>query len=314
MLFMKCILTGAGFSANIGTPVTSALNEQVFTLLHARGHGAAAHLVRDHGYEKAFDNLEPADESFDQIKRATMDAFLGIDVLHKTIMPAQVERQRYYACLWHMMNILALVGNDGYVFTINYDMLVERFWHVGNNNKVTITRPYLVENEWFYPSSCDLDLASANAAVDLDASAGTGCRYVKLHGSIDRWRSGVYPVIGATKPDDLNRDALLRRYWTDFQTALDQDNVRLMVIGYGFGDKHINDKLVNATMRGIRIFNWNIGPFDAKMCPCSDLEGPGQIESAIVGSCRQTIYDRYPLAGKGWPHGSPDIVEFFGTS
>lgn len=311
MTGMNCILTGAGFSANVGTPVASALNEQIFTLLHARGHADAAHLVREHGYEKAFDKLEPSDDAFDRIKRATMDAFMAIDVLHRSIMPTQVERQKHYASLWHMINILALAGNDGYIFTINYDMVVERFWSVGNNSKVAIVRPYLEENDWFMQESLGLGLESANLTVNLDVPVPSGCKYLKLHGSIDRWRSGVYPVIGATKQEDLNRDPLLRQYWTEFESALNRGDVRLLVIGYGFGDEHINDKLVNATNHGIRIFNWNTQLYNAKECPCTELEGPAKIESAIVGSCRQTICERYPLAGKGWPEGSPDLIEFF---
>ena len=47
-------------------------------------------------------------------------------------------------------------------------------------------------------------------------------------------------VIGKRKTDQIFREPLLRYYSELFQEVLSDGDVELFVIGYGFGDKHIN--------------------------------------------------------------------------
>ena len=72
--------------------------------------------------------------------------------------------------------------------------------------------------------------------------------FVKLHGSYG-WRSATQEqrmVIGKNKADQINKEPLLKWYFELFQEVLFSGNKRLLIIGYGFNDEHINNILLTA--------------------------------------------------------------------
>jgi SIR2-like domain len=81
---------------------------------------------------------------------------------------------------------------------------------------------------------------------------------IKLHGSTN-WNApdGTDTlVIGGNKANAIGGSPILRWYFDEFVKALSAGDARLMVIGYGFRDQHINDLLINAvTQHGLKFFN-----------------------------------------------------------
>ena len=79
----------------------------------------------------------------------------------------------------------------------------------------------------------------------------------KLHGSTN-WRDadgGELLVMGTDKAATIQEKAILRCYADEFLRCLSMPNARLMVIGYGFLDPHINDAIVKgAQTGGLRMF------------------------------------------------------------
>ena len=77
--------------------------------------------------------------------------------------------------------------------------------------------------------------------------------YFKLHGS-SHWRTlnGLNLLIMAenkgTQIDDI---ALLNWYRSEFRTRLSQPDAKLMIIGYGFRDPHINEILWSSTPEAV---------------------------------------------------------------
>jgi hypothetical protein len=72
--------------------------------------------------------------------------------------------------------------------------------------------------------------------------------FIKLHGSRN-WRAadgGTMLVIGANKPHAIAVHPILDWYFHLFQGTLLQPDVRLVMIGYGCRDKHVNDVLIQA--------------------------------------------------------------------
>jgi hypothetical protein len=61
-------------------------------------------------------------------------------------------------------------------------------------------------------------------------------------------------VIGGNKTASIGTFQVLARYQAEFQAMLSQLDTRLMVIGYGFGDPHINSTIQTAAATGLRIF------------------------------------------------------------
>ena len=58
-------------------------------------------------------------------------------------------------------------------------------------------------------------------------------------------------VIGSAKVAAINRLAVLRWYWEQFLHYLSLPDTRLVVIGYGFADDHINKAILDAAARGL---------------------------------------------------------------
>src|SRR5215831_9714001 len=72
--------------------------------------------------------------------------------------------------------------------------------------------------------------------------------YFKLHGSMN-WTDptgGRLLVMGGNKPTTMRRHPILTWYAAKFLEFLSQPGARLMVIGYGFRDNHINQLIYEA--------------------------------------------------------------------
>jgi hypothetical protein len=78
----------------------------------------------------------------------------------------------------------------------------------------------------------------------------------KLHGSTN-WRTaagGSLLVLGAAKTQMIESSRLLHSYADIFEQSLCRSDARLMVIGYGFGDTHINETLARGAQSGMQMF------------------------------------------------------------
>jgi hypothetical protein len=80
--------------------------------------------------------------------------------------------------------------------------------------------------------------------------------YIKLHGSIDIKQSEreMMLVIGGNKATSIAQQPLLEWYHAEFSRSLQAVGARLMIIGYSFGDAHINKMIFDGIETGLRIF------------------------------------------------------------
>jgi hypothetical protein len=79
----------------------------------------------------------------------------------------------------------------------------------------------------------------------------------KLHGSYNWFaepQGERLLVMGGNKTASIGTFQVLARYQAEFQEMLCQPHTHLMVIGYGFGDPHINGAIQTAATKGLRIF------------------------------------------------------------
>ena len=61
-------------------------------------------------------------------------------------------------------------------------------------------------------------------------------------------------VMGTDKESMIRKEPLLRWYYSLFNDALNKPDARLLTIGYGFGDKHINECIKSAIDRGLKLY------------------------------------------------------------
>lgn len=126
----------------------------------------------------------------------------------------------------------------------------------------------------------------------------------KLHGSSnwkDTWGSDLM-VIGGTKALEIGQRPILTWYARLFEECLSSANARLMVIGYGFRDQHINDILARASERGLQMFV--IAPEGAEIAMrLNQTRSPGQIAApsaleevlkrTLIGASRRPLRDTF---------------------
>jgi hypothetical protein len=190
---------------------------------------------------------------------AIQDAFERMDLEHS----AQLSSGRPQIDLGGMKDLIARFraqahNNVGYVFSLNQDVLFERLvshWpdiqcREPGIRGLPTTTPLLGTPSLAHPATPDLSNMRLEGAIN----------YCKLHGSFQWHPTDGSPamVVGGSKEIAVGRSPLLIEYHALFQNVLCAGDVRLLVIGYSFGDAHINRVISTAVQGyGAKIFVWD---------------------------------------------------------
>lgn len=150
------------------------------------------------------------------------------------------------------------------IFTLNQDLLLEHFY-IDRNVMLTSNKrwdgaelPGMVP----VPGGGPEHQQSWAKRQWMPARANTARNprfqpIFKLHGSVN-WQHEVHGapimIIGGNKVQDINASPLLSAYQTEFEKTL-YSGCRMMAIGYGFRDPHINDTIIRAILEaGAQLF------------------------------------------------------------
>jgi len=157
-------------------------------------------------------------------------------------------------------------GVRGFFFTLNHDLFVEEYFKLTtvsrrsiNNVAVRLSIPGTIPSRWYngqlYKDILNgrkMALPTADKTEEykgtFDEPSDDDFVYVKLHGSygwVSHTGSDVM-IIGHAKSELLKREPLLRWYLSLFEDVINEPNRKLVVIGYGFRDAHINELLWQA--------------------------------------------------------------------
>ena len=255
----NCILLlGAGFSRNWGGWLASEAFEyllgcpevdQALLWKHKRRGGfeaALAELQDEHTRSAA----KAPDERLRNLQAAVLRMFADMD---KAFAATNFEFQNDRA----YQVALFLIRFDA-IFTLNQDLLLER--HYLNDNVMLNSNqrwngpalagmkpagPLTNPMESRYLARWEPDPSNFKVPDRLQP-------YFKLHGSSNWVATGSddLVVLGGNKQSVIDRYPVLKWCNAQFKAALSKPNTRLMVIGYGFGDDHINASLRDAAGTG----------------------------------------------------------------
>jgi hypothetical protein len=257
------LLTGAGFTANFGAPVASEL----WSLLFAQPSIASSPrlhelALQNFNVEDLYQDVMDGDYTRDE-KAAFEEAISGLyREVDETVRayrdgPGTPESHK-------VREFVATFGRatrPNFVFTLNQDLFFERhYYNAPPYPDLTLPGLGPHRQEWFSPhykgaldASSTVVLPTAQAvAADTRQPLNPGFFCLKLHGS-QNWRdsSGHHRmVIGTRKADFIRSEPLLRWYFEVFREVLLSRRHRILVIGYGFGDSHVNDVLAEAAANG----------------------------------------------------------------
>ncbi|HAM38508.1 MAG TPA: hypothetical protein DCP53_03820 [Elusimicrobia bacterium] len=269
------LLTGAGFTRNFGGFLADKMWEKIFNNKELQTYNSLRkHLMNTFDFESAYYEvmknnyykLEEKNVFTKSIEKAynDMDNILR-NWIFRTDSPFPVN---HYKVDELINKFNGSKQQKGFIFTLNQDIYLERkyingerfyipgipnrtdFFDAGSNfrsNQLLDGKDY-----WQLPNETELQNIK-----DKEFNSGTNFYYIKLHGSIN-WRgSSGKPllVIGLDKERQIDNEPLLSWYYEIFKNILSQDDMRLLVIGYGFKDEHINtiirDSVVN---HGLKLF------------------------------------------------------------
>lgn len=267
---MSCyLLLGAGFSRNWG----GWLAGEVFDYL--LGHPLLvedAHCRRllwasqpKGGFERALSELQQkacsdkiSATSLKNLQEAVVDMF---DKMNASFDSIDFEFNNFAHNL-----VAAFLTKFDAIFTLNQDLLIERHYLSASPELLRPDRWNGVAMPGIAPMGGGYSsIVGQRWQVKTKEAFKINDRiqpYIKLHGSTN-WQTqdgGSTLVIGGNKHSAIAGSPILKWYFKEFEKALFGPNSRLMVIGYGFRDEHINRSIIDAvSCHGLKIFN--VSPF-----------------------------------------------------
>jgi hypothetical protein len=253
------LLLGAGFTKNFGGYLSAEVWTQLFNNSQFRALSAVKEIfLSDQDFESVYYKILTRGniEEIDTVSKALLSVYRQLDrvICDFNFTPGSPYPVNIYNVQKLIRGFAGVKGDPGYIFTLNQDLFLERHYLNG-------PRPVLPgikqRTEWFAGSLVSSPLLAEPVglmdAAELEESRPTIEKYyelvyLKLHGSFN-WHSSQHldqMVIGRGKSQQIERNPLLQWYFQLFQTQIQLPETRLLLIGYGFGDPHINTAIANA--------------------------------------------------------------------
>lgn len=192
------------------------------------------------------------------------------------------------------------------IFTLNQDLLLEHLYisraDVQNEVRPELPGLQLIRDPRAQSAESWAQSSWRPAAAREIALRGGTQAYVKLHGSSNWYEDDGRRVliIGGSKQQSIGTFPILHKYLGVLENALSAPSSRLVVIGYGFRDNHINAVLERAISSGLRLFV--IDPSGAELAfklnetrinrgiaATTPLEA--MLKQAVVGGSRRHLRD-----------------------
>jgi SIR2-like domain len=271
MDFSRYILfTGAGFTKNFGGLLANEMWSKTFNDPRIQSHSRLRELLlHDFDYESTYNKVVSGDyteKEKETINNVIFDAYHTIDKIvtewnFTSGSPNPVNIYRVNKLIERFSGQTPDMA--GFFFTLNQDLFIERHFsssmeglvHPGirripDAHKI-ISKIPLERNDF-------IELPTKNElATNKNLNSPRIIYYIKLHGSFG-WLSAsganAY-VIGREKDTQIIAEPLLSWYFDLFKEALSAKEKKLLLIGYSFKDKHINNVIANSVAQsGLRLF------------------------------------------------------------
>ncbi len=305
-LFSKrTILTGAGWTRNWGGQLASELWQDLMSNHAIQDRGALRDLLlEEHSFEAALGTLRSGIFSAQDrhtFERGLMDAFVAMDTeIGRPGRQPWINIYKVRELLFRFWGERQDRVDSGYMFTLNQDLWPERYLcNVTSAAAPTLPGIQRRTNQRLFTT--DLGYYNDGFIMQPLPNLPTGVRLsgafnvIKLHGSFN-WRTTDGQnamVVGTEKTAQISALPLLAVYWQIFRAVLQAGGVRLMVVGYGFGDEHVNAVIADAVRNhGLRVFIWDTAP-DLKQRILSRPHGP-EIWRGILSMASRPMIEVFP--------------------
>ena len=269
MINRHILLTGAGFTHNFGTPVADEMWSTIFNDEQIQAEHKIKNLMKSKcNYEEIYNIIMEGSYTKNEkkaFKNTVNSAYENIDSI---IFDFFTRRDKYNIRhdIRTMIGLFSDQKKKSFFFTLNQDLFIERFYF-SNSNEIWM-KPIIPginnKSNWFSKDFSKplkrSDYCPVPDKVELNDNPDSldgNFFYVKLHGSCNWTDSNGERLIltGSNKTKKIQDESLLAHYLEIFEGVLFQPERRLLIIGYGFGDEHINKIIANAINdHGLELF------------------------------------------------------------
>jgi hypothetical protein len=256
------LLIGAGFTKNFGGFLAREMWAQIHNRLQSSNEEPLKQLTKNEfDYEKIFEEVVKGEHYSDNQKDKVNESFLEAYKLMDQIIC--VEERLHGGKhdidthgLRIFLNEFACNQKEpGFFFTLNQDIVFERYFrnvrfNVPGFKKYINSKTIDIKNTRFEDSWC-VNVPTENVLEKVKNEmkwSNERFYYIKLHGSL-HWKDSMgknMMVIGTSKDEDIEKEPIFKWYSEIFKSVLLKPNRRLLIIGYGFRDPHINKVILDS--------------------------------------------------------------------
>jgi hypothetical protein len=321
------LLTGAGFSYNWGGWLASEAFEYLLGAPETTTELRAllwANKEADGGFEDALATLENefATHGLPETQRQLDDLIAGI-VGMLNGMSGSMERRAFEPHNNMQGSITELLLKFDALFTLNQDTLLEYHYapHVilrSNNRYQGLEFPGMVSAG---PAPIVFDPRSQHTVMrfpvagDRFTVSSQHQPYIKLHGSrnyVNGPTGNRIIIMGGNKAASIPRIPVLQWYLNEFTRRISAAGAKLMVIGYSFSDKHINDAIAAGVDNGLKLFIIDPAGVDViDKRPRTLTKAPDpyvtKVGPAIIGASRRPLLQTFNQDKVEWDK----VMRFF---
>lgn len=254
------LFTGAGFTKNFGGLLAKEMWSKIFNNSKIQRCPRIKNLIiNDFDYESIYHKIingNYTEEEKDLISNVILEVYRSLDDICRewTFRNDSPNPVNIYGVNRLIERFSGGPDKIGFFFTLNQDLFVERYFNssitglilpgvqkIPNAHKTTIKLP--LENQDF------IKLPTEDEVEDSSEKFHSATiHYVKLHGSYGWLNSGGLNryVIGKDKESQIAGEPLLSWYYDLFRKVLSHQSRKILLIGYGFRDAHINEQMAKS--------------------------------------------------------------------
>lgn len=272
----KILLTGAGFTHNFGAPLAKGMWSLIFNHEQIQTSPRVKNLLlRNVDFESVYHSIMEGD--YDESEKHAMSVAVAStyekldSIVRDWVFRGDSSHPVNIYGVQKLIDLFPRVNKKGFFFTLNQDLFIERHYYNGQRPVIPGIQH---RQEWFSSlfrmplKQSDYSQLPTSAFIEDNKDrilSDSNFFYIKLHGS-QNWVSSPGSqtmVIGRRKSRRLREEPLLSWYFDIFKDVVLQQNRRLLIIGYGFRDNHINRVISEAVEKhGLKIFVISPQPFE----------------------------------------------------
>jgi hypothetical protein len=318
------LLTGAGFSYNWGGWLASEAFEYLLGAPETTPELRAllwANKESGGGFEDALATLEQefAAHGRPETQRQLNDLIAGI-VGMLNGMSNSMERRDFEPHNNIQGSIKELLLKFDAIFTLNQDTLLEYHYaqHVMLNSQARFTGFEFPGMAPAGPGQVSFDQRSQYTAMRFPVAgpftvSARHQPYFKMHGSrnyVNGPTGGRIIIMGGNKAASIPRIPVLQWYLEEFTRRLCAGGAKLMVIGYSFSDKHINDAIAAGVENGLKLFIIDpagVDVIDKRLTKKTPDPYVTKVGPAIIGASRRPLLQTFNQDKVEWDK----VMRFF---